>query len=411
MRRMLKVAKQEFKMMAANKVFLIITLLGPIFIIGMTIGPGLLMEKSMGIEAGTKVAILAEESPIVTQLITDVQEQQVELIRYSPDQESVVRQLIEDNQLSSMIILPADYINEAAFDYYSKSGTDIMLCEMIEGSLGSLIIAERMEAAGLDQAEVQRLAARPNLELLKIGQAGGEDESKDFSSIIFLTMGFTMILYMTVLLYGQSIGRSIVKEKTTKTVEIMLSSVSPWELMFGKITGIGFAGLVQYAVWFGLAGIIGNILGGQFAITLPSEINGGNMAFLVTFFVLAYFLYSSLYAAIGSGAEDEQHLGQLAFPVIIFLIVPLVMMTAIAMSPNSALAVGLSLFPLTSPMVMMVRILIDTPPLWQLITCYGLLAGTIVLAVMMSSKIFRVGILMSGKKFKMNEILKWISYK
>jgi len=221
-------------------------------------------------------------------------------------------------------------------------------------------------------------------------------------------MSFVMLLYMTTLLYGQMIGRSVVTEKTSKTVEIMLSSVSPRELMFGKILGLGLAGLLQYGIWVSIALVLTRLAGPLLGIAVPASVTPGNMAWLVTFFVLAFFLYASLYAALGAAAEDEQHLGQLAWPVLIFLIVPLVMISSFVSNPGSPLSVALSLFPMTSPIVMLIRVLIAPPPLWQVALCLAILVASIYLAAAAAARIFRTGILLTGKRARLGEILKWL---
>jgi len=222
---------------------------------------------------------------------------------------------------------------------------------------------------------------------------------------------FVMLIYMTVLLYGQMIGRSVVTEKTSKTVEIMLSSVKSQDLMFGKILGLGLAGLLQYAVWVSMAFLLTRFVGPLLGLSLPAGISTGNLIWLVVFFILAFFLYSSAYAALGAASEDEQHLGQMAWPLIMFLIVPLVMINTLVTTPDSTLVVILSLFPLTSPIVMLARVLVSSPPVWQLVLCVALLVAAVAGTAVLAAKIFRVGILMTGKRPKLKEVLRWVTVK
>ena len=149
-------------------------------------------------------------------------------------------------------------------------------------------------------------------------------------------------------------------------------------------------------------------VGPKFALTIPSAVNGTNFAYLFTFFVLAFFLYAAIYAALGAASEDEQHLTQLSWPALIFLIIPLMMISPIVFNPGSSVAVFFSLFPLTAPLVMLLRVLVVTPPLWQLLLCYGLLIVTIGAIIILSAMIFRVGILMTGKRFSIKQIISWL---
>ncbi len=204
------------------------------------------------------------------------------------------------------------------------------------------------------------------------------------------------------------IGRSVVQEKTNKTVEVLLSSVSARALMFGKILGLGLAGLVQYAVWIGMGTFALKVLGPALGVGLPGSVTMQSFFWLALFFVLAYFLYAAGYAALGAAAEDEHHLGQLAWPLIIFLIVPMVLISTMVMNPSGPLVMALSFFPMTSPIVMLVRVLVSTPAWWELALCLGLLVGTIYGIAILGAKIFRVGILMSGKRPNIGEVLRWV---
>jgi ABC-2 type transport system permease protein len=138
-------------------------------------------------------------------------------------------------------------------------------------------------------------------------------------------------------------------------------------------------------------------------------ISTDNLVWLVVFFILAFFLYASAYAALGAASEDEQHLGQMAWPLIMFLMVPLVMISALVTNPDSTLVVVLSLFPLTSPLVMFVRVLVSSPPVWQLVLCIALLVAAVAGTAILAAKIFRVGILMTGKRPTLKEVLRWVT--
>ncbi|HUX21803.1 MAG TPA: ABC transporter permease, partial [Spirochaetia bacterium] len=316
---------------------------------------------------------------------------------------------VADGNLAGLLVLPADLLSAKSYDYFSKTGTDVIVSETLSGIFGTQVVAERLGKEGLDPTRIAYLSSRPSLVVKKVG-SGGVASSTGFTDILFTVMGFVMMLYMTVLLYGQMIGRSVVTEKTSKTVEIMLSSVRPMELLFGKILGKGLAGLLQYGIWIGVALILVRIVGPGLHVKPPEALTLGNLGILLGFFVLAFFLYSAAYGALGAGSEDEQHLTQLAWPLLIFLIVPLVAISSFVMDPGSTFSVVLSFFPMTAPIVMLIRILVSTPPLWQILVSIGILVLTIFAFVSLAAKIFRVGILMTGKRFGLGEILKWVRY-
>jgi ABC-2 type transport system permease protein len=323
-----------------------------------------------------------------------------------------MRDALEENQINAFVVIPDDYLSANSLRYVSETGTDFALKDTVRRFIGNAIVSIRMENEGLDAERVAYLSSRPWLETVVLSKETGEAEAgQDEFSIIMTAIAFTLLLYMTILLHGQSAERSVLKEKTSKTVEIMLSSIKPWEMLFGKIFGQAAAGLLQYAFWVGTAALLIQVVGPAFDLSLPVSLNGPNLVYLVIFFILAFFIYSSAYAGIGAASEDEAHLGQLSWPIMIFLIVPMVMSSAIIMNPQAPLVVFLSLFPLTSPIVMFQRLLIGGPSTGEVVLCVGILIATIAGITVVSAKIFRVGILMTGKRFKFGEIIKWVRYR
>jgi len=216
------------------------------------------------------------------------------------------------------------------------------------------------------------------------------------------------MLYMTILIYGQAIGRSVLNEKVSKTVEIVLSSVSPLDLLFGKILGHALASLLQYAVWIGMGLLFINVLRPVIGITGLPRIPVSLIGYLLLFFLLGFFLYTALYSALGSAAQDESHFGQLGWPVIMFLVVPMVAVSGIIMNPNSSLVVFLSLFPMTAAIVTFIRLVVTGLPAWQILVSVAIQVVSVAGVILLSAKIFRVGILMTGKRYKLSEIVRWL---
>jgi ABC-2 type transport system permease protein len=200
----------------------------------------------------------------------------------------------------------------------------------------------------------------------------------------------------------------VVQEKTSKTVEIMLSSVSERDLLFGKILGPTAASLLQYCVWVGRAVIGTELIGPRVGIARLPQLSPVILLFLVVFFLVGFLLYAALYAALGAAAEDEQNLGQLSWPLIVFLVFPMVSAGPIITNPNSSFCLFLSLFPLTAPVVMFVRVMVSEPPGWQVLLSLGILGASVAAAMLFSARVFRVGILMTGKRFRLSEIVRWI---
>ncbi len=410
MKRLLKVIKMEFKITAANKAFIIITVLGPFLLLAVTILPTLLVRSSGEVSEGTVIGIAGGDERLMRELERASGETPFSFVR--GENAENMREAVLEKDMKAFISVPENYLSAASLRYFSETGTDFIIRDTVRGIIGNAIVAIRMEREGLDPDRVAYLSSRPRLETVAVskGAATGGAGQDEFS-IIMTAIAFTMLLYMTILLHGQSAARSVLKEKTSKTVEIMLSSVRPTEMLFGKIFGQAAAGLLQYAFWISTAALLIQVVGPAFDLSLPVALNSSNLFYLVLFFILAFFIYSSAYAGIGAAAEDESHLTQLSWPVMIFLIVPMVMVSAIIMNPSAPLVVFLSLFPLTAPIVMFERVLIGSPATWELLLCIGILIATIAGITFASAKIFRVGILMTGKRFKIGEVLKWVRYR
>lgn len=407
MNKLLTVARHEFKKTVANKAFIIITILGPFLILAVTILPGLLAMKQNG-GTGGKPLLVKTGSEMVweylepTLLATGYESKRVDSLEDAKDE-------VLAGNYPGLVEVPAGWPDEAS-RFYSKTGTEIYVYSTVESVLDGLATQLHMSEIGLSAEDLSKLLSKPGLTVMKLNPDKGEIEKSemDYISVLMASMAFSMLLYMTVLLYGQMIGRSIVLEKTNKTVEIMLSSVSSRQLMYGKIIGLGMAALLQYGVWMAMAGIAIKFIGPSLNLSMPETLSISNMAWLIVFFLLGFFLFSSAYAAIGAAAEDEQNMAQLAWPFIIFLMIPMFTATSIVNNPSGPFATILSLFPLTSPMVMLIRILVATPGWIEIALCIIILIASIVGAGNLAARIFRTGILMTGKKFTWKEIIHWL---
>ena len=222
---------------------------------------------------------------------------------------------------------------------------------------------------------------------------------------------------MTVIFYGQIILRGVIEEKSSRVVEIVLSSLRPFQLMAGKILGIAAVGFTQYAIWalFGIAATkySGKVVSRFFPAatdfpipTIPAYI----FVYFIIFFVLGYFLYGTLYAGIGSMVNNEKEAQQLVMPVTMFLVVPIMLMMFVIKSPDSSVSVILSLIPFFAPILMLLRISVLLPPFSQIAASIVLLILTTILMIWISAKIYRVGILMYGKRPSFSQIIKWMRY-
>jgi ABC-2 type transport system permease protein len=406
-RKLGRIMRMEFRLTTANKAFIALTILGPFLIVAVTVLPTLLTTNPSGMgETETRVAVVNADPEFLVGIERELKPAGIRASALAGDVTELDARVLA-GEYDGYIILPDDLAAATRIEYVSTNVSDIRATSVLASVIGQSVVALRLANAGLPVEQVASIIQPPAVETRKL-QRSGEKESQDFLTILFTGLTLTMLLYMTVLLYGQTIGRSVLNEKLSKTVEIMLSSVSPMDLLFGKVLGKGLASLVQYGVWIGVSLAFITFVGPRLGVTLKLAITPAILGWLVVFFVLAFFLYSAIYAGLGAASEDEQHLGQLAWPVIVFLVIPMVLISPILTSPNSALVVGMSLFPLTGAVVMFMRILVGAAPRWQLWLSIGLQLVSIAAMIALSAKIFRIGILMTGRRFKLGEILRWI---
>jgi ABC-2 type transport system permease protein len=219
------------------------------------------------------------------------------------------------------------------------------------------------------------------------------------------------MLYFMLIFHGMAVMRSVLEEKTSRVMEVMLASVSPKELMAGKILGVGAVGLTQVGIWVVLAMVANTPM-----IAASSDMrefiasSTGILIWLPIYFVLGFMLYSGLYAALGAAVNSDQEAQQLQFFVTMPLIIPIIIMTMIIRQPDSTAAFWLSMVPFFSPILMTVRLAMHTPPIWQIALSIGILLATMYLILVICSRIYRVGILMYGKRPTLPEIVKWVKY-
>jgi len=262
---------------------------------------------------------------------------------------------------------------------------------------------------GLDPDAVSELTRRVGLKTLKLGKGG--EETRDRGQTFMLAYVFVMIIYMTVLMYGMYVMRGVLEEKSSHVVEVIISTVKPFELMLGKILGIGAVGLTQFLIWATLMaaisapGMVSAMGMGDIELpTIPAQL----LVFFVIYFVLGFLLYGTLYAAVGAAFDTEQEAQNFQFVVMIPLMIPLVLLWQMINQPDSTLSVVLSLIPFFTPMLMFLRMTLTAVPAWQVAASVVLMIATILASAWVVGKIYRVGILMHGSKPKLKDLVRWV---
>jgi len=417
--RILAVIRREYLERVRTKAFWISTVIVPFFLGAVMILPAYLAARGGG-EFSVAVLDLSGRffDPIrdeVDRLLAgDDEKLNVTLILQDPGPDpgatrERLKNEVQSKRFDGMLVIPATMPDEGQPEYVAPNVAAFKLLSVLERSVNSVMVADRLTGAGLDPDQVRELTHRVGLKTLKLGKGG--EETRDQGQTFMLAYVFVMIIYMTVLMYGIYVMRGVLEEKSSHVVEVIISTVKPFELMLGKILGIGAVGLTQFLIWSVLMaalsapGMVSAMGMGDFELpTIPVQL----LVFFVVFFVLGFLLYGTLYAGIGAAFDTEQEAQNFQGIVTMFLIVPLVLMMQILNQPDGTLSVVLSLIPFFTPMLMFLRMTLTPVPAWQVAASVVLMVGAILACTWIVAKIYRVGILMHGSKPKLKDLVRWV---
>ena len=318
---------------------------------------------------------------------------------------------VKANELDAYLLLPKDVLDGGEAVYRSRNVADQFTRNHIKGALTRAVRDARLEERGI-QPEVMRAVNEPvGMKTERVG--GGAGESEDKGEGFALVFGAGFIIYLSILLYGQVVLGAVVEEKETRIAEILFSSIRPFPLMLGKLIGVSLVALTQFAIWglafalftlYGVAALAARGVPINFNLHVPASV----FAYLLLFFALGYFLYASLYALVGSMVTTAQEGGQLAMPIILMLVMGFYLVFPIMRAPDSPFSFWVSMVPFFAPITMLVRIMTQTPPGWQIALSLAIGFATVALLVWLAGRVYRVGMLMYGKRATIPEVLKWI---
>jgi ABC-2 type transport system permease protein len=417
MGRSLPVARREFLERVRSKAFLIGTIVGPLLMAGLMIGPALIASKQKGrpsriavvdaggeLRSGVEAALAqAKDGQDLRFLVQGGASGGVEEAR------ARLRQEVLDGRLDGYLLLPPDALQSSVAEYYGKSVTNRFDLRLMDRAVEEVLVGRRLQGEGLDPQRIKGLTRSLDLKTFRVS-ASGEKADRGIT-FIFSTV-LMMLIYVSVLMWGQALMTGVIEEKTSRVVEMAVSAMSPWDLLFGKLIGVGAAGLTQLAVWVASLAAFAAFGGSMMPAgegQMP-EVTPLLLASFLIYFLLGYFLYGSMYAAIGASVNTVQEAQNLAFPAMMPVIASVVMFPVVLQSPDSTLSVALSLFPFATPILMFLRITVLTPPMWQIALSIVLTTLTIVGVTWVSARIYRVGILMYGKRPTFPEMLRWVRH-
>lgn len=324
-----------------------------------------------------------------------------------------LRKEVRAGALDGYLLLPRGMLTGARAEFHTRNPGDFSLTATLRNAVTQAAIGGRLAERNVHIGNLDHLLARVKLDVVKVNRVGeAKEKGQTFQAAVILSI----ILYTSLLMYGITTMRSIQEEKSTRIMEILLSSVRPFPLLAGKILGVGAVGFTQYLIWaLAGAGLLtyGAVMLSMFSSagsTLHLHFPVALWLWFVIYFVGGYLLFASLFAAVGAAVSSEQDANQAQIPISMLLVASLIMFPMVANDPSSHVSVALTMVPFFSPILMVLRIALGSPPLWQILLSVGLLAGTTVGMIYLSAKIYRVGVLMYGKRPSLMEIIRWLRY-
>jgi ABC-2 type transport system permease protein len=416
MKKFFAVIKREYLQRVRTRFFIVATVMGPV-VLGLF---GILPVYIANLNSGTAtedVDSTGESTGSNPQMQRDAQfgsqKFQSELVslngRTLEQAKRDLNERVRANELDGYVILPADILGNGKPEFYGRNTGDIFTRETVADRLSRAVREQRLAEKKIDQ-RVLREASRPvTLVSTKVSDRGEEKVSGTGFTLVF---SFGLLIYMAVLLYGQTVLGAVIEEKETRIAEILFSSMRSFPLMMGKLVGVSLVALTQLSIWaiafILLAGFGAAMAAAKGVSTNIPHVPAIVFVYFLLFFLLGYFIYATIYALIGSMVTTVQEGGQLAIPVVLILLAGFYFIFPIIRSPNSPLAFWASMVPFLAPITMMVRITTETPPVWQIILSLTIGFATVVALMWVAARIYRVGMLMYGKRATIPEVWRWI---
>jgi ABC-2 type transport system permease protein len=431
MRKFLAILKREYMQRVRARMFIVSTILLPIVMSLFGIVPAVIMSIDAG--GPMRVAVMDQTGKMYSRLEDAIASdesaaERTEQTRSGPDipgrafrleqvpsvgpeaadQRTKLDARLRAKGIDGYLVLPPDFMEQGKAEFFNNNPGDVLSSRILQSTLNRAVREQRLIEAKVDADTRQRLFRQVELQSVKIGAAGEERDSGGGFVLVF-AVGF--IMYLSILMYGQVILGAVIEEKETRIAEILFSSVRPFTLMMGKLVGVSLVALTQLAIWgtafsvFALYGV--NLLASRGLKASIPVVPFAHYIYFGLFFLLGYFIYATIYALVGSMVTTTQEGGQLAMPIILILVVSFYLFLPVSRSPDSSFSFWVSMIPFSAPVAMLVRIVTQTPPFWQIALSLLIGFGSVILIMWMASRIYRVGMLMYGKRASIPEALRW----
>lgn len=437
MNKILLIIQREYLSRVKKKSFLLTTFLVPLFLIGMYVGVFFLTKKSF--EDSKALIYVVDNSKEVGVLLKNTEQ-----ITFTQSTQELNQQIQEIKDLdgnTNILMIPGDFYQSHHIEFLSSGKPNIGTKAAVESQLEDILLEYQYKELNIDASKIKSIDTKINTAAKEI-TSSGEAKDSDTRIAMGIAMALSVLIYLSLFLYGAQVMRGIIEEKSNRIIEVIISSVKPFQLMMGKIIGIGLVGITQFVLWiilsFGLISIASNTLidksdfqkemmqnapqGAEMQMDNNSIITEISTAMdavnipelLITFFLFfigGYMLYSALFAAVGSAVDNETEANQFTMPITTPLLLAYILSFGVLVNnPHGPIATWLSFIPLTSPIAMLVRIPFGVPT-WQIIVSFILLVAGFIFTTWVAARIYRIGILMYGKKASFKELIKWFRYK
>ncbi|HJU92059.1 MAG TPA: ABC transporter permease [Pyrinomonadaceae bacterium] len=319
-----------------------------------------------------------------------------------------LEQRLQSRELDGFLLLPKDFLESGQADFFNRNPGDVFSMRTLESALNRAVREQRLIEAKVDTRTREELFKPVKVQAIKVGATGQERDTGGSFALVF---GIGFVMYLSILMYGQVILGAVIEEKETRIAEILFSSVKPFTLMMGKLVGVSLVALTQLTIWgiafsaFALYGV--NLLASRGINASIPSVPFSHYIYFGLFFLLGYFIYATIYALVGSMVTTAQEGGQLAMPIILILVVSFYLFFPVSRSPDSPFAFWVSMIPFSAPVAMLVRIVTQTPPFWQIALSLLIGFGSVLVIMWVASRVYRVGMLMYGKRASLPEAWRW----
>jgi ABC-2 type transport system permease protein len=406
------IARRELLERIKSKWFVVMTLLGPLFMVALVVVPSVIAVRGA---SGARVEIIDKTGQIGEALAVKLRERDW-LVTVVPPSTTEQTELdrIRDDKINGFLVIPETGLETSVFLYRGDNASSQSVGLTLQADAAAVVFARRAAVQKLTEAQSKAMLA--TVKVYAVHSTGEADGSSGMGAF-FIAYILAFILYMVITLYGVAVMRSVVQEKTSRVMEFLVAAIKPGALMTGKILGVGGAALIQLTVWLGigalalayrdeLLGLFG-ITGGGAALP-PLAI--GEISIVLIYFVLGFFFYSAMYAAVGAMVSSEQDTQQVQMPVTMLLVIGVMCLQVISNDPRGSTSAAMTMIPLWSPMLMPMRYVLGGATLGEVAISLGILLVSTVLVVRAAAKIYRVGVLLYGKRPSVRELIRWLRY-